>query len=85
MTTCILYTVSAIGIVGFLWWNTGNEIHLREFHIAKYFRVHAELSGRLVPSHEQMQNVSNYNDGAPSHVSRAVTEFLNKNISKEDG
>jgi hypothetical protein len=61
MPTCNLYMVSAMGMVGLLWWNIGNDNHFREFHFEKHLTTYRELSGRLVPFHERMQNVSNYN------------------------
>jgi hypothetical protein len=54
--TWILYTDSAIGMVGLLWRNTGNSMHLAEFHIGKPLNTYTALWGRLAASHERMQN-----------------------------
>jgi hypothetical protein len=46
-----MYTISAMEIVGLLWWNTSNNVHFAEFHIAKHLRMYTELRGSVVPSH----------------------------------
>jgi hypothetical protein len=35
--------VSAVEMVGLLWWNDGSDIHFAEFHIAKNLRTYTEL------------------------------------------
>jgi hypothetical protein len=59
MLTCILYVVSAAGMVGLMWWNTGNNIRLTEFHISRDLRMYPDLWWKLILSYKQMQKVNN--------------------------
>jgi len=57
--TCILYVVSAIDMVGVMWWNTGNNIRFAEFHISRHLRMYPDFWWRLIFSYKQIQKVNN--------------------------
>jgi hypothetical protein len=43
MMKLISYVVSAMEIVGLLWWNRSNHIHFTEFYLAEHLRTYLEL------------------------------------------